>query len=386
MCCQKQCRQCEPQASSACVLLTSCSYITRLLWQQCYSVVHQAQFVAHSCCHTVFTNAVHVLLLPQVAEGRAKDYSAQHILEAQRILAQPYTSSGEPSNGRMTMLRVRRAEPEVPRHSATGAAATGANGAAAAANAVGGIAAAIGTPAADAAAAGATIAAGTTGVAAVSDADAAGATAAAAAAAGTASKGAAAASADTPVAAAAAIAAAHSTDHSERADSAPRSAIAAAHAPSDTVADMLREMVYRCDTALLRRWIQAADFGVTFVLQLPRPVPAQNLLCMLSKLAEEHNSRGDRPSAQLIHYVIQQLKVAQAACAQRATAGSVRQTEPETEPRAEPISAASVSKEWVLLQRNAQLSTEMLKEVRSLRHAVLVHAALCTITASAHHC
>jgi methylaspartate ammonia-lyase len=107
---------------------------------------------------------------------------------------------------------------------------------------------------------------------------------------------------------------------------------------------------------------------------------------MLSKLAEVHNSRGDRPSAQLIQYAIQQLKVAQAACAQRATAGSVRQTEPETEPTTKPVSAASVSKEWVLLlQRSAQLSTVMLKEVRSLRHAVLVNAVVVrTGTVGAH--
>eukprot|EP00953_Heterococcus_sp_UTEX-ZZ885_P039083 20050-Heterococcus_DN1.PRE.1 len=160
---------------------------------------------------------------------------------------------------------------------------------------------------------------------------------------------------------------------------------------------MLRDVAYRCDTTLLRRWIQAADFGVTFVLQLQRPVPPQNLLCMLSKLAEEHNSRGDRPSAELMHYAIQQLKVAQAACEQRAAAAaaaaaasSVRQAEseaePETEPRTEPVSAASVSKEWVLLlQRSAQLSTVMLQEVRSLRHAVLLHAVVVrTGTVGAH--
>jgi hypothetical protein len=91
------------------------------------------------------------------------------------------------------------------------------------------------------------------------------------------------------------------------------------------------------------------------------------LLCMLSKLAEEHSSRGDTPSTELMQYVIQQLKVAQAACEQKPAAGSVQQTEPETEPKAEPVSDATVAKEWVLLlQRSAQLSTVMLKEVCSL--------------------
>jgi hypothetical protein len=333
-------------------------------------------------------SAVHALLLPQIAEGRAHGYNTQHVLEAQRVLAQPYTSSGEPSNGRMTMLRVRGAEPERPRYAAAGApAAAGA---------------AVGTPATGAA----------TGAAATGAATGA---AAAAAAAATAVGGAAGAEAATGLgipltvvaveaaaaaaAAAVAVAAAavRSTDHSERADSTPPLApAAAASAPSDTVADMLRDVAYRCDTTLLRRWIQAADFGVTFVLQLQRPVPAQNLLCMLSKLAEGHSSRGDRPSAQLIQYAIQQLQVAQAVCAQQAAAaaaaaaGSEHQTEPrtepETEPTTEPVSAATVSKEWVLLlQRSAQLSTVLLQEVRSLRHAVLLHAVVVrTGTVGAH--
>jgi hypothetical protein len=289
------------------------------------------------------------------------------------------------------MLHVHRAKPEAPRRSATGAATTGA---AAAAGAAGTAAAAAGATIAAAAGFAAANAAGSTGVATIGAAatDAAGGDASTGAAIGgtaAAATGAAAAATvgGTPIAAAAAAAPARSTDHSERIDSAPRSTLAAAtNAPGDTVANVLREMAYRCDTALLRRWIQAADFGVTFVLQLPRPVPPQNLLCMLSKLAEEHSSRGDTPSTELMQYVIQQLKAAPAACEQKAAAaGSVQHTEPETEPKAEP---RSVAKEWVLLlQRRAQLSTVMLKEVSSLQYAVLAHtAAVYTATSSCCEC